>query len=146
MGVESAVYRYVPASGESALLREALIEAGAEVVKDDELVLRGPSHWIDVQLDRPAPSVGLRVAFSNPVGVAGELRRVLAILSGTGRGEVVDPATRARIPSDDDTQIGELLAAFERRREAFQRDYGPFEASVSGGDVFRLMRERRGGA
>lgn len=143
MGIESAVYRFVPSAGSPEPSVSALVAAGAEKRDGGHLVLRGPRHWIDIQVDVPAPSIGLRVAFSNPVAVVAEIRRVLAVLASSGPGEVVDPARRRRFSITDDEQVNELLTDFEGRRDAFQRDFGPFEVAVSADDVFRLMRERR---
>lgn len=142
MGMESAVYRFVPSVGSSTPYVSALVAAGAEKRDSGHLVLRGLGHWIDIQVDVPAPSVGLRVAFSNPVVVVAEVRRVIAVLASTGPGELVDPARRRRFSIADYQQVNELLTDFEGRRSAFQRDFGPFEAAVSADDVFRLMRER----
>jgi hypothetical protein len=90
----------------------------------------------------PAPSVGLRVSFSNPGDVVSEIRRVLDVLARAGDGDVVDPTAKRRFSVEDGPGVEELLADYVRRREVFQRDFGPFEAAVSADDVFRLMRER----
>lgn len=142
MGVESAVYRAVPAAGTSAPYVSALVDAGAERRGEGRLVLRGQRYWIDMEVDVPAPSVGLRVSFSNPTDVVSQIRRVFDALAYAGNGEVVDPTAKRRFSVEDATKVDELLADYVRRREVFQRDFGPFEAAVSADDVFRLMRER----
>lgn len=146
MGVESAVCRVVPAAGASDAYVSALLDAGAEWLGEGRLVLRGRRFWIDLEVDVPAPSVGLRVSFSNPAGVVSEIRRLFDVVARAGTGVVIEPAARRRFSLDDDTKVEELLADFSRRRETFQREFGPFEAAVSAEDVFRLMRERSAGS
>lgn len=143
MGIESAVYRFVPRERDSAPARAALVEAGAEVVGPNHLVLAGPQYWIDVEIDVPPPMVSLRVAFTNPPLIVKELRDVFATLEGSGYGEVVDMAAHDRFGVDDKACLEQLLRVFELRREAFQRDFGPFEAAVSANEVFKLLRAHR---
>ncbi|MEI7055102.1 hypothetical protein WBG06_04735 [Nocardioides sp. CCNWLW239] len=142
MGVESAVYRVIPADGTSEQQVSALLDAGAERRGESRLVLRGRRYWIDSEVGVPAPSIGLRVSFSNPVDVVPEIRRVFGVIASAGSGDVVDPTAKRRFSVDDAAKVEQLLADYVRRRELFQRHFGPFEVAVSAGDVFRLMRER----
>lgn len=147
MGVESAVYRFLPASESFANSSvDTLIKIGAKVDRTDELVLRGPGYWIDIQLNMPTPSVGLRVAFSNPPEVTNKLREAIVALGSDSGGHVVDLSTGERGSAIDAEYQDRLLADFRRRQEAFQRDFGPFVAAVSARDVFRLIREGVNGA
>lgn len=140
------MYRVVPAAGTSEPYVSALLDAGAERPGEGRLVLRGQRYWIDVEVDVSAPSVGLRVSFSNPADVVSEIRRVFSVLARVGVGDVFDPTAKRRFSVEDATEVEELLAGYVRRRETFQRDFGPFEAAVSADDVFRLMRERSAGS
>lgn len=146
MGVESAVYRVVPAAGTSEPYVSALLDAGAERRGEGRFVRRGQRYWIDIEVDVPAPSVGLRVSFSNPADVVSEIRRVFDVLARVGAGDVFDPTAKRRFSVEDVTKVEKLLADYLGRREMFQRHFGPFEAAVSADDVFRLMRERSAGS
>lgn len=119
-----------------------MVAAGAERRDENHLVLRSPNFWIDVEIDVPAPSVGLRVSFTNPASVVGEVRKTLSVLGASGPGDMVDPVRRARFSIKDEQKVDELLDLFSERQKEFQRYFGPFEAAVSADAVFRLLRER----
>lgn len=142
MGVESAVYQVVPAAGTSDVYVSALVDIGAERRGEHYLVLRGRCHWIDLEVDMPAPSVGIRVSFTNPADVVSEISQLFDTFARVGTAKIFDPTGKRRFSIEDGTLVEELLADFVRRREVFQRYFGPFEAAVSAQDVFRLMRER----
>ena len=143
MGIESAVYWFVPGSGDSALARSTLAALGAQVVNEEHMILRGADHWIDVQLDVPPPTVTLRIALSNPPRALGVLRETLSALDDADPGEVVDVATRERYETLDDSSWTVIAASFERRKREFQSHFGDFTAAISADDVFdRVHRER----
>lgn len=145
MGVESAVYRFIPLSKNSDAPVAALVAAVAERRDENHLVVRSQDFWIDFEIDVPIPSVGLRVSFTNPASVVEEIRRILSVLESSGAGDLLDPVRKLRFTIDDEQKVDELLDLFFERRKEFQRYFGPFEAAVSADAVFRLMRERSSG-
>lgn len=145
MGVESAVYRFVPEGDNSDAAVASLVSAGAKRTDERHLVFRGSGSWIDIEVDVPPPSIGIRVAFSNPVAVANEIRGILSTLAASGAGDIVDPARKSRFKVGDPDKVDDLITAFGQRRDEFQKYFGSFEAAVSGSDVFRILRERSSG-
>lgn len=145
MGVESAVYEYLPTSGALTKARAALIGAGAVVVDDQYLVLRGCDHWIDIQVDTSAQTVRLRMAFSNPQSSIMALRRAFETLAGAEPGKVVDVASRERFASADTDALQRLIDEFGRRRDEFQSTFGPLTAVVSANEVFDRVHAERDG-
>lgn len=143
MGIESAVYWFVPGSGDSAVARNTLVALGAQVVDEQHMVLRGAEHWIDVQLDVPPPTVALRLALSNPPHALRLLRDTLSALKGADPGEVVDVAARERYDAFDDAAWSSIVASFERRKREFQSHFGEFTAAISADDVFDHVHRAR---
>ena len=141
--MESAVYSWMPASGDSAKCRDALVMLGAEAVDAEHLILREAGHWIDVQIDVPAPSVSLRLAFCNPEPALAALRAAFEALEGAGPGELVDVATRERFPSIDDATWARVVSTFEERRQEFRSHFGEFTAAISAEEVFEYVRAQR---
>jgi hypothetical protein len=143
MGIESAVYWFTPGSGGSTRSRETLAALGADVVDEAHLILRGPQHWIDVQVDVPPPTIALRIAFSNPIEVLDALRRTLGALEDADPGEVVDVATRERYRSVDDSTWASIVDSFEVWRREFQGHFGDFTAAISADNVFDHIHRQR---
>lgn len=143
MGIESAVFSFVPGSGDSSRSRAALVALGADVVDEAHLVLRGPRHWIDVQVDVPPATVALRLAFSNPDEALDALRGALGALEDADAGEVIDVATGERYRKVDESMWTSIVDSFERRRREFRVYFGDFTAPISADDIFDYIQRRR---
>jgi hypothetical protein len=140
MGLESAVYKYVPGSGSSEAGREALINLGAEPMDRDRLVLRGPEHWVDVQLQDPV--ISLRIAFSNPPGAFSVLREAVDALIAADPGELREFGTDRLLRARTESEWEPIVQSFRRRHAEFQATYGEFIAPMSADDVFKELRGR----
>jgi hypothetical protein len=139
MGIESTVYQLIPETQESLCARQVLLDFGAEEVDEHRFVLRGPEHWIDIQVGVPEPLVSLRVALCNPTSVLDVLRSVLAALLRGCEGEIVDIEGDRRISVLDEDTWRVLLASYELRRQEFRRQFGEMEAAISADEVFDYL-------
>jgi hypothetical protein len=109
-------------------------------------VLRTRQSWIDVMVGNlgpeQVPAISIRIALSNPVAAHAELRRLISALLEHTPGEVLDKQTRRSYVRVDDDIWREIDDALSSKRAEFQRNFGPFEAAVSGEDVFPALRSR----
>lgn len=155
MGVESANYLLLPKDDGSAV-SNVLTALGAErreVSKGssfDAWVLRGDGYWIDVIVGPLGPNrreaISLRIALSNPQSAAVVLRHLMAELLRVAPGELADLQTRRTHSGLGEDEWREIYAAFVLKRDEFQRHFGPFEAAISGDDVFDALHAQRSGA
>jgi hypothetical protein len=141
VGVESAVYVYIPRSGEADRSLEILKEAGSERIDGTHFVLRGPMHWIDVQLESAPCALHFRLAFCNPDEGLDVLGQILEGLSAADPGEVVDLNGKQRWDILDDAAWQSIARDFEGRRQGFRKNFGEFTAAISADEVFDRIRE-----
>jgi hypothetical protein len=151
MGLESANYLIAPRDGVDRV-ETVLASLGAEkhtpFLGGDfpRWVLRTDASWIDVMVGdlgpRQTPAVSIRVALSNPVAAYAELRRLMGGLLEQMPGVLLDRQTRRSYAQVDDDSWREIESALGVKRAEFQRTFGPFEAAISGEDVFPTLRAR----
>lgn len=152
MGFESANYMLVPTDGVGAV-SSILQQLGSE--EQDPFpssnfarwILRGERYWIDVMVggfgpDRK-PSVSIRIALSNPVEAVEVLHRILRELMERAPGQLFDSQTRRSYAGMSDEIWQDIQTGFEKKRERFQQQFGPFEAAISGEDVFPALNARK---
>lgn len=151
MGLESANYLLSPRDGVEHV-PTVLASLGAEQRTPfpgsdfPRWVLRTGHSWIDVMLGNMGPeqksAISIRMALSNPVAAHSELRRLLSALLEQAPGKLLDKQTRRSYASLDDASWREIEDALSNKRIEFQRNFGPFEAAISGEDVFPTLRGR----
>lgn len=160
MGVESANYLLIPSEGVenavevlrsfSATQRSPFPSSpvGRPVRSDfDRWVIQGELYWIDVMVGALGPddqtAISFRVALSNPVQTEDVLRRLFDEFMARVPGTLVDRQTRRTYLKLGNDAWEEILEAFRGKRAEFQAHFGPFEAAISGEDVFpRLKGEK----
>jgi hypothetical protein len=151
MGLESANYLHVPDGGVEPV-EAVLASLGGE--KRDPFpgsdfprwVLRSPACWIDIMLGDLGPggrpAVSIRIALSNPVVAHAELRRLMGALLHSMPGFIFDKQTRRSYTDIREDNWREIESELCKKRDDFQRNFGPFEAAISGEDVFPTLRSR----
>jgi hypothetical protein len=153
MGLESANYVLAPRGGVESV-PEVLASLGAEERSSfpgtdfPRWVLRNPESWIDVMAGNfgaeQRPAVSVRIALSNPVAAHAVLRRLLSTLLEHVPGLLLDKQSRRTYAQLDDESWYEIEGTLDSKRADFQRNFGPFEAAISGEDVFSALRSRNG--
>jgi hypothetical protein len=88
------------------------------------------------------PAVSIRISLSNPVEAHVYLRQLMTALLSHAPGVIFDKQTRRSYDHLDDDGWREIESALSRKRLEFQRNFGPFEAAISGEDVFSTLRSR----
>jgi hypothetical protein len=149
MGLESANYLLVPDAG-IAVARDAIESFGASTREPfpasnfERWVIRGDRYWIDVMTGQfgsdARAAISLRIALSNPLEADDVLGRLLKNLMARMPGILFDKQTGRSYRHFDENNWRELHAALNQKRAEFQRDFGPFEAAISGEDVFPTLR------
>jgi hypothetical protein len=151
MGLESANYLLAPRAGVDrvpALLASLGAEKRTPFPGSDfqRWVLRTGQSWIDVMVGNlgpeQRPAISIRIALSNPVAAHTELRHLMSALLEHAPGELLDKQTRRSYARVDDDTWREIDEALSSKRADFQRNFGPFEAAISGEDVFPTLRSR----
>jgi hypothetical protein len=153
MGLESANYLLAPRDGIDTV-HAVLAKLGAEERTSFQgsdfprWVIRNDESWIDVMAgnfgSEQSPAVSIRIALSNPVGAHVALRRLLGVLLEHVPGVLLDKQSRRSYTQLDDESWREIESALSNKRADFQRNFGPFEAAISGEDVFPALRSRDG--
>jgi hypothetical protein len=151
MGLESANYLLVPDSGVDQV-EAVLTSLGAEKQTPfpgsdfPRWVLRTHESWIDVMVGDLGPerksAVSIRIALSNPVAAHAELRRLMVALLDRMPGVLFDRQTRRSYLEVREDTWAEIENALRAKRADFQQNFGPFEAAISGDDVFPKLRSR----
>lgn len=147
MGIESAVYAFVPNA--TTAIRHVLTGLGATqtaAIGDDydRWVLRVPEqYWIDLMLGELGgpgrAALSVRVAVCNPVAVEERLHLLLEALFQTG-GRLYDQQTRTWHTNLGEQTWASVLNGYRAKRQAFLTVLGEFEAAISGDDVLRTMQ------
>lgn len=151
MGLESANYLMVPAGGVDSVT-EVLAAQGASRRSPfpaggfERWVLQSSESWIDVMVGdfgpEQEPAISIRISLSNPVKAHAHLRELMSALLNQVPGVVFDKQTRNSYDQIDDDAWREIESALSQKRAEFQRNFGPFEAAISGEDVFPTLRSR----
>jgi len=144
MGIESANYQFSPREASRASISAVLKDLGAflrEGSEGDLFVIRGPEHWIDLDLADSPNHISIRVAVCNPPPALSVLRGVFDALGARIGGELVDLETRHRHPARlGDEEWRTLVSALEAKRSRFGKAFRDFRAALSGDHVFSYMR------
>lgn len=151
MGIESANYMIAP-SGDMGALSRILLDLGCNLRSSsgelERWVLSGERYWIDVMIGPLGPNrtlaISVRLALSNPIEAIDVLRRVLSELLSHVSGELFDSQTGKAHSAMSDESWESIREGLTKKQEEFQQYFGPFEAPVSGDDVFAALRTRRG--
>lgn len=152
MGVESANYKVLFRNGSLDDVRDMLRHLRAEQQVSETFekwVLNGERHWIDLMLlpgPENRPMLSIRVALCNPADVEKVLHVVLTEVLQSLDGKLRDEQTGKTYCDLAGTNWTELQAAFSDKRDQFQRNFGPFEAAISGENVFPILTASRRGS
>jgi hypothetical protein len=151
MGLESVNYVVVPAVG-VASAAQVIAALGAEERSQfpgrefSRWVLRNDQCWIDLMVGDlgpdAKPAISVRLAVTNPAGALAQLRAVLGTLLEHMPGKLFDKQTRRSYDRIDDDSWSEIEDSINKKRVEFQKNFGPFEAAISGEDVFPTLRSR----
>lgn len=149
MGVESANYVYALSPHncdvDKTLEKLGAVKQRADPGRFDYWVLKGERYWIDFQLGsfNAQCALSIRVALCNPVDVLVVLRNVFEVLSDTCAGTLLDKQSGLKHSRWSEAAWGTVEEAYAGKQAEFQKYFGPFEAAISGSDVFETLRERR---
>jgi hypothetical protein len=152
MGRESSNYNYRPSKDRKSQFVAVLSTFNAERVvglADIEgatyYVIRGDDYWIDLEVREPNEKgyivASVRIAVCNPLSIESTMRRFFSELFAKCSGRLIDRDAREEFVSIDDMDWSKMWAAHIARRTTFQNIYGEFDAPISGGYVFKYMRE-----
>jgi hypothetical protein len=152
MGFESANYHYVPGCAGVRELTDLLLRAWAKPLPRASgtfvyYVLRGPEHWIDIQVGAfsvaQGPSASIRVALPNPLPVLGALSKLFTLLLAEGEGYIIDKESKRTFTRINDSNWQIIESTYKARRALFQQYFGDFAAPISGEDVFAYVEKLR---
>jgi hypothetical protein len=151
MGLESANYVVVPNAGVAGV-DEVLASLGAERRTPfpgsdfPRWVLRSDNYWIDVMVGdlgpERKPGVSIRIALCNPIEAHAQLRDLMLALLESMPGVIFDKQTRRSHNGMSEETWRGLEGALSEKRAEFQRHFGPFEAAISGEDVFSKLKSQ----
>ena len=88
------------------------------------------------------PTISIQIALSNPTTAHAALRVLMTALLESLPGVLFDRQTRRSYTHLDHGTWHDIESALLKRRDEFQRNFGPFEAAISADDVFQTLRAR----
>lgn len=153
MGLESAIYTFVPRNWSAKTIDELLVKRFSAIrtpsaSRFDEYVVGGQDYCIEVQVAGPQsvrqPFVSVRIALSNPsaadVVLVGMLRELLASVGGTIR----DGQSRKEYGSEHELSANEILEHYHAKQRAFREWFGPEVRAEGSRAVMDFYRKKKG--
>lgn len=152
MGLESVNFLLAPDDGVERV-ETVLASLGAEKRTPfpgsdfPRWVLRSDESWIDIMVGDLRPgrkaAISIRMALSNPVRAHTALRELMNALLEHMPGLVLDKQTGRSYREMGEDTWSEIESGLTKKRADFQQNFGPFEAAISGEDVFATLRSRK---
>lgn len=153
MGLESATFSFIPQAGCTVKsLKDTLSRLGAESSPAapsafDDFVYRSASYWIDLrafeQKSDGLAVLSIRIALCNPAEVRKAFRSLLERLMVDVAGTLTDLRSKGRWRDTSSENLDQIELCLLNQQQAFVRDFGSFEAAISGDEVFEAMRLRQ---